>query len=175
MYLTRHAILIILFIASLKLTTYASTEVSIYQRIDKNGDISYSDKVSPTAKKINVIPQNTVKVIPVKKRATKSKSRETSPLTTITITSPSDQQTIRDNQGNLSITAEVSQRIPTSYRYQLIIDKNIHTTQPLTANFSVRNIDRGAHEIKIALVDDKGKIIALSGSYTIYMHRASIN
>ena len=41
--------------------------------------------------------------------------------------------------------------------------------------FVLRNIDRGEHQIKMSLLDDKGKIIATSSPVTFYMHRISVN
>ena len=41
--------------------------------------------------------------------------------------------------------------------------------------FALRNIDRGEHQIKLELLNEKGKVIASSEAVTFYMHRARIN
>lgn len=174
MHLIINAFIIILIGPLLVVTMCESKEVTIYKSVNKDGTITYSDQAHQNSEKINITPQNSITIKQPSKRKP-AISQENKQPPTLKITSLIDHQTIRDNQGNITVNAQISQRIPTSYRYQLIIDEKIHATQALTPNFSVKNIDRGAHKIKMALVDDKGKVIALSGSYNIYMHRASIN
>lgn len=152
----------------------ASAEVTVYKSIDKNGQVIYTDKANAEAQRINVTPQNTIKVSTSKNIIKQPPPSVSNPIT-ITIKSFEDHETIRDNQGNISINAETSSSIPFDHSFQLFIDGNLHSPQQTTPNFSIANLERGMHKIKIVLVDDTGKVIALSPIYTIYMHRASIN
>ena len=58
---------------------------------------------------------------------------------------------------------------------QLVLDGKPHQKPQKHSMFSLRDIDRGEHQIKMLLLDDKGKVIASSTSVTFYMHRASTN
>jgi hypothetical protein len=54
---------------------------------------------------------------------------------------------------------------------QLYIDGKAHLKAQKHAMYSLRNIDRGEHKIKMDLINKEGKVIASSETVTFYMHR----
>lgn len=152
----------------------ASTK--IYKLVKPDGTVLYTDKPVPGAVLVEVgSPQNVTpaltstsprQLIPVK-RQTKSV-----PPPTITIISPTQEQTLRSNIGEVNITGEVSKEVPGTY--QLIRNGEVvaEGNQP---QFTLSNIPRGAHTIQISLSDNKGKQLALSQKVTFFLHKASVN
>jgi hypothetical protein len=58
---------------------------------------------------------------------------------------------------------------------QLLLDGKPHNKPQTHSMFSLKDINRGEHRIKMLLLDEEGKIIASSTSVTFYMHRTSTN
>ena len=56
-----------------------------------------------------------------------------------------------------------------------MVDEKPYLTPQTHTMFVLHNIDRGEHQIKMKLLNEKGKVIALSKVITFYMHRSSVN
>ena len=165
------AILFILITAS---AVQAST-TKIYVWRNDDGGLVFSDSPKPGAEEVKLNPKQTI--IP-------SISLETSLLTTkpqvipddyqVVITQPKNKATIRDNTGSLIIYGTVKPIFKLGFSVQLYLDGQPYQTPKKQSIFSLRNIDRGEHQIKIKLLNNEGKIIASSEPTTFYMHRTSI-
>jgi hypothetical protein len=93
----------------------------------------------------------------------------------ISISQPQNHDTIRDNTGSVYITGRVMPVFKQGQKVRLLLDNAPYEQPSERAIFSLRNIDRGEHQIKLELLDDKGKVIASSEQVTFYMHRARVN
>jgi hypothetical protein len=86
------------------------------------------------------------------------------------IRSPTAEQTLRENSGAVSISADVLPK--KSGKFQLIFDNQVVNTQS-NGQFQLENVNRGAHTIQVNFLDNSGKILALSKSQTFYLQKAS--
>ncbi|HCM46659.1 MAG TPA: DUF4124 domain-containing protein [Colwellia sp.] len=93
----------------------------------------------------------------------------------IVINTPKNNATIRDNTGSIYISGGIKPRFKTGLEVQLLLDGKPHNKPQTHSMFSLRDINRGEHTIKMLLLDEEGKVIASSTSVTFYMHRASTN
>ena len=93
----------------------------------------------------------------------------------IVINTPKNNTTIRDNTGSIYISGGIKPRFKTGLEVQLLLDGKPHNKPQTHSMFSLRDINRGEHRIKMLLLDEEGKVIASSTSVTFYMHRASTN
>ncbi|MFQ3209080.1 MAG: hypothetical protein ACI9U5_000931 [Colwellia sp.] len=93
----------------------------------------------------------------------------------IVINTPKNNATIRDNTGSIYISGGIKPRFKTGLEVQLLLDGKPHNKPQTHSIFSLRDINRGEHKIKMLLLDEKGKVIASSTLVTFYMHRASTN
>ncbi|WP_220719413.1 DUF4124 domain-containing protein [Agarivorans litoreus] len=145
----------------------------IYQWVDENGVTHFSDRpqVGATELKVDVAPPATDGPIVTPRTPIKKKQK---PIQyQVNITSPSHEQTIRDNEGKISISASSTPLPLNSMGYKLVLDGVPQGQITKMGSFQLTNIDRGAHTIQVQLVDDSGKEIASSKPITVFLHRAN--
>jgi len=95
-----------------------------------------------------------------------------SPYTDLSITSPIDNSTLRNNAGNLQITFRVKPALQKSHRINLLIDGAIWQTSRSAGPIQLSNVDRGTHSIVVQITDeDSGKILISSDSIQMTMLR----
>lgn len=93
----------------------------------------------------------------------------------VVINTPKNNATIRDNTGSIYIAGGIKPRFKSGLQVQLILDDIPYQKPQTHSMFSLKNVHRGEHKIKMLLLDEKGKVIASSPSVTFYMHRSSKN
>lgn len=165
----------------LLITSYTSI-AAIYQWTDEQGITHFSDDESKpaSAKEIDV------KLTPPSINSlTQSRSPEAStalptvqdtPLApiNISITSPVDQQTLRSNNGEITVLAALSSTLQYGSNIRLLIDGIVHSEQ-VEDKFTVLNVPLGTHKLQLQVVNNSGKIIASSELITVYLHRFKAN
>ena len=162
-----------LLIATFLVTEIFATEIYVWQ--DENGVTVYSDKQRPGAKKISLSES---KLTIMKKADTsvfaKSNSQTKKMQYKVQITSPSDQQTIRDNNGTLNIFATVTPSFTPNFKVQLLLNGKVVTPAQHSTVFLLNGVDRGEHTLQVKLLDKDNKGIASSNQVTVFMHRTSV-
>jgi len=157
-------------------TSINASDTKIYLWRNEAGQLVYSDTPSPGAEEVKVNPghiiesSNTIDIqlLDIKKEIVPEDYQ-------IIINHPKNHDTIRDNTGSVLISGMIQPRFRLGLKVQLIIDGKAYQSPQNHTQFSLRNIDRGEHKIKMQVFNEEGKVIALSDSITFYMHRASIN
>lgn len=99
---------------------------------------------------------------------------ETVAYTSLVITQPAAEETIHDNTGTLAVELALSPalQIEQGHRIKLLLDG---TAMPVTGTTSLTltQIDRGAHTLQAAVVDQSGAVLIVSEPVSFYMWRAS--
>ncbi len=168
-------LLLTLLALSIATPVYSST-AKIYVWRNDQKVLVYSDTPRPSAeevktKKGNVINSSTsieTQVLAIKTPKIEDKYQ-------VVINYPKNNSTIRDNTGSVYISGSVKPIFKPGLKIQLILDDKPHLKLQTHTMFSLPNIDRGEHQIKIKLLNEKGKVVASSKTITFYMHRASVN
>ncbi len=148
----------------------------IYVWRDEKGILVFSDSPKPGAEEVKAEPDNVFKSsTSIDMKVLDITPKEITEQYEIAITIPKNNATIRDNTGSIYISGSIQPRFKPGWNVQLVLDDKPHGKPQNRSIFSLKNIDRGEHKLKMLLLNDKGKIIASSPSVTFYMHRASIN
>ncbi|MEJ2766457.1 DUF4124 domain-containing protein [Photobacterium sp. MCCC 1A19761] len=95
------------------------------------------------------------------------------PPLALTLNSPADQQTLRDNRGIIAITLSANRPLAPGEQVQVLLDGAPYTAPQATLNWQLHNIDRGSHRLRAQVLKD-GKVIASSQDITVFLHRASV-
>ncbi|MEC8747339.1 MAG: DUF4124 domain-containing protein [Pseudomonadota bacterium] len=150
----------------------ATSPMTIYKVVGKDGSVTYTDKPQQNAEPLafDVKTQNVVtaaKVTP----PPPAKPAAPKPNYRVVIKSPAPEATIRNNLGEFTISA-AQLGAPKAPIYRLIFDD-----APLASNssgvFKLTGIHRGAHTYKVELTNNTGKTLASSPLQTLYLHQAS--
>ncbi|MBC3767894.1 DUF4124 domain-containing protein [Neptunicella marina] len=151
----------------------AVSHATLYKVINKDGSVTYTDIPVEGAVPVDLSNTNSA-VMPAmntpKMKAPSLTPSKIKPAYLVNITRPTQQQTLRDNNGDLTVVAQVT---PSRAAIaQLFLDGEL-IKQQSELTFELTNIDRGEHHVQIKLVNNSGKVIALSETITFYLHRAS--
>lgn len=152
-----------------------ASSAKIYVWRNEKGVLVFSDTPSPGAEEVKTKPGNIVKsssslnteVLDINKK-------EISNDYQVVITHPKNNATIRDNTGSVYVSGGIKPIFKRGLQIQLILDGKPVQKPQTHSMFSLRDIDRGEHQIKMQLLNEKGKVIALSKAVTFYMHRAIV-
>ncbi len=91
--------------------------------------------------------------------------------TVVRLVSPSQEATIRSNEGNISIKVDTDLPLGKDQALRLVMDGEKQSTQ--SANrWQLNNVDRGSHQLNVQLLQN-GKVIAATQSVTVFLHRAT--
>lgn len=163
--------LIFIVLLSLPVDAY---QAKVYVWRDENGVLVFSDSPRPGAEEVKVEEKNDVlpsvdtSILDIKPQVIEDKYE-------VVITQPESNATIRDNSGSVFVSGGIKPIFKRGFKVQLRLDGKIYEKPQTHSMFALRNIDRGEHQIKLELLDEKGKVIASSDTVTFYMHRARIN
>ena len=155
--------------------TCCSLATTLYKVVNKDGTVVYTDRPVTGAEAIDFKGLNSA-VMPSmaspqnQQKPSRKKSETRLPDYQLTMLSPSDGQTIRDNSGNVNVSAQLTPA--GSGEFLLYIDGQLKDTQSLP-RFSITNLDRGEHTLEVRFKHNSGKILASTPQQTIFLHRAS--
>lgn len=157
-------------------TPVYSSSAKIYVWRNELGVLVYSDTPRPGAEEVKTEKGNIVKSPSnIETQILDIQTKKIVEEYQVEINHPKDNSTIRDNTGSVYISGSIKPIFKRGLKIQLMVDDKPHLKPQSHTMFSLRNIDRGEHQIKMKLLNEKGKVIALSKAITFYMHRTSIN
>lgn len=168
------AFIFILLITSLLTPVYA-TSAKVYVWRDESGVLVFSDSPKPGAEEIEVQSSTQILSPSINTSVLDIKPQKVEDKFEVEIVRPTNNSTIRDNTGSVHISGRIKPLFKQGFSIQLYLDDTPHKKPQTHSMFALRNIERGEHQIKLALLNEKGKIIASSEAVTFYMHRASVN
>lgn len=153
----------------LSASLYAAT---LYKVVAEDGSVTYTDKPLPGATPVKLarpnIAQMSVQTNPAAANNTSSVVQY--PDYQLTMNTPADGETIRNNLGQINVSASLSPQ--GAGTFQLFMDGALVETSGLP-NFQLQNVDRGEHRLQIKFLHNSGKILALTKEHVVYLHKAS--
>ncbi|MEW6989045.1 DUF4124 domain-containing protein [Colwelliaceae bacterium 6441] len=151
----------------------SATSTKIYVWRNADGVLVYSDSPKPGAEEVAVKNPNAISssidtsILDINPKAIVEKYQ-------VEITQPANNATIRDNTGSIYVSGRIKPIFKQGLKIQLFLDNQPYDPPQSHSMFVLRNIERGEHQVKMDLIDHKGKVIASSKPITFYMHRASV-
>lgn len=165
-----------LLIALIIITSFCASivlaqETNIYKTAHKDGTVTYSDQPSPGAVEVSLnVNTNTMLSISVPKVTAQAQVKQKTRNYHINIISPQQDATIRNNMGQIRIAAAVEPKL--GGFYQLSINEQV--VDSASGVFVLDNMNRGRYQYQIKFIGNSGKVIALSDSRSLHLHRASV-
>ena len=159
-------------------TLSVNTNAQIYRSIDKDGNAVFSDVPTDGAEEIELAEPTTVESLSVaplptttnSSRNEREKSFEYGPLVIIT---PKDDEAIRENTGNITVTATIQPDLRSGDTVVLYLDGKEYEDN-VTPTFTLSQLDRGTHTVRVSIKDENGKIIKSSKTVTFHLLRHSV-
>lgn len=171
--------LILLLILCLPLAAAQAAEV--WRWSDSQGNVEYSDMPRPGAVRIELPEPRTLP--PRAPAASEDAPDETADVATgnavayreLAITDPVDDDTLRDNGGNLIVSVALKPPLQTAFghRLQLLLDGAVYRTGTVN-NFALTELDRGTHTVQAVVLGIDDEPLMTSDPVTFHLHRTSI-
>jgi len=139
------------------------------------GVLVFSDSPKPGAEEVEITNQSQIVSPSINTSILDITPKKIVDNFEVEIIRPTHNSTIRDNTGSVHVSGRVKPLFKQGLSIQLHLDGAPHKTPQTHSMFALRNIERGEHQIKLVLLNNKGKVIASSQPVTFYMHRASVN
>lgn len=144
---------------------------SVYKSVDENGRVTYSD--APTGTKINPVDLPQINTTPPVKAKTYNSPapKQQAAQYRVSITSPSNGAQILAGQRNLTVAANVQPALGNGYSAQLYMNNSPYGGAQTSTSFVITEIMRGEQQISVAILSPTGKVVARSGSISVYVLR----
>jgi hypothetical protein len=156
----------------------AFCKANVYKQVNSAGQIEYSDQPSEESTEM-VLPNiqvNSKADLPLQSASQQTSSEvpnnQKQEQVAIKITSPTDQQTFVSPVTEIPVTFEVQPALKPNQKIKLLLDNQPYgTPQGDTGNFVLKNVERGAHELKALVLEDSDQILATSAPIIFYQQR----
>ena len=153
-----------------------TVKAEVYKQVNPDGSVTFTDvPKSQDEAPVQIQPMSTFKATPAPAISSTPKSKSVSTkYTSVSITSPTNEATIRDNAGNLDVTASVAPGLQSGHK-MVLLDNGTPQGESASGSFKLNNIDRGAHTLTVQIQDGAGKTLISSNPVTVYLRRHSVS
>jgi hypothetical protein len=154
-------------------------QAKIYQKIDKDGNASFSDIYMEGATEINLPEPQVISGPPTAPAAEKQSDDVMDGLEevvpSISIDSPKhDEVFVNSENGEVPIDLGLTQKLQPGQLVQMLLNgKPIGDPQAAT-KFKLQDLYRGTHTLLANIIDAENKVVASSQQVTIHMQRPMI-
>jgi hypothetical protein len=148
----------------------------VYTYIDAEGNRVFTDKPQQAnAEPIQLTPTNEIRNEPrVQAPAVAAPIAPALGYQMLRILVPHPDATIRDNAGNLIVTATSEPALHSGHSFRLLLDGQAVGTTGRSPVFPLENIDRGTHQLAVEIVDSQGRTVERTPSQPLHMQRISL-
>ncbi len=149
----------------------------VYRWVDSAGKISYSDKPQPGAEEIEIDVAPSISDTKAISDAEPPEEDEKSEKINykIKILTPENDESLRDNAGNVSIMLKVTPKLDPEKgdMFLVYLDGVASLDKQSGLFFTMQNIDRGTHNLRVELVSPDEQVLA-STSSVFHLKRYSV-
>ena len=173
-------VLLILILASLFVLP---VEAKIYRWTDSSGQVHFTDQPHKGAVPVDLPPVQTYsppepaqkKVVNTPPSNAVNDDETSSPgYKVVRIVQPTQEATIRNNQGLVPVLVEFDPQLKANDKVQLIFDGKPLGSPQNSPTFTLTDVYRGSHTVSVQVFSSDGQMINESEPVTFFMHRARV-
>lgn len=164
----------------LVLTLPILTGAGLYKHVDKDGNITYTDKPADNKEEEFQPPAisnvETVKPAPrpAVSRATGSSAATAGTYSSFTVTAPAPDSTVRDAAGNVNIAFALEPDLQAGHKLAIFLDNKLLVTVQAPSH-SLSNLDRGTHTVRGEIRDARDQTLMRSNEISFHLKRTAKN
>lgn len=151
-------------------------QAEFYKWIDADGNIHYTDQWREGAAAVD-LPEPTVyspRPIPSQEQTADASFEEQLAIyDLIEVSSPKPEETIRSNEGKVSVSLRLEPTLRQGDVIKLILDGNELEGEFRSTGATLTNVSRGTHSLAARVVDAEGKQLISAEPVSFYLRRAS--
>ena len=152
-------------------------QADVYKSVTADGEVIYSDQPSPGATLMNAPALSTYAPPPLPTfTPAPAKAEKKEIYETFVIDSPVDEATVRDSQGNVEFLVTLKPPLLAKYGHRLeyYVDGNAHGRRTVDTRKVFTGLERGEHQLSVAVVDEDGEKVISAEPVMVYLRRNSI-
>ena len=148
-----------------------AAQAEVYRWVDKDGVVHYTDRApSKDAKPAALPPIQTISSGSVNtSTAPEAAAAVAVPAYGVSITSPQPEETFRNADRPVAVSAAASKPLPPDGGYIYYLDGNAQNSVGMAGSFTLTGVERGSHLIAVAAVDGSGQELGRSAPVIIHM------
>jgi hypothetical protein len=171
----------------LVLVVASTAQAQVYRSVGPDGSVIFSDRPVPGAKSVDVkpLPPPSAGQMPtgsgeVAEPGGGSGSADQPPAvqapayTLFAITNPKDDEGVRANDGNVTVSLALQPALARGHRIQLTVDGRPLPQSGTSLSVTLVNMDRGTHAVSASVVDAGGQPVATTSSVTFHVLRVAV-
>ncbi|MGI2195885.1 DUF4124 domain-containing protein [Shewanella baltica] len=150
-------------------------QATVYKWVDKDGKVHYSDEPQPNAQVVELKEKTLNQIaLPLPKTDSNNANQAIESIQyKVNITSPAEEETVRDNNGDFDVVATITPELKSQYLMVLKLDGTPVVQPQIGGTFKLKNIDRGEHTLVVDALTQNGKVFASSSPRKIFLHQAA--
>lgn len=152
----------------------AAAIADVYKWTDENGVVHYSDQPHPGAERIQISGTNTFSA-PTPRRSNNADAEESTEFAgyeSLTISSPSAEETLWNIEGVLNVSLSVTPALQPGHQVRVYFDGNPREVVGLS--FQIEEVYRGVHNIQAEILDATGQLMIRTQPNRFYVQQNSI-
>ncbi len=151
-----------------------SLQAELYKGVDADGNVTFSDKETPNAKKIPMPTPNVIQM-PKYKPVEKTAEDEVGNYKSFTIKQPKNNATVRASDGNVPVSLSLTPELDTAsgHKISILVDGKTVIKGVTTLTAQLPNINRGKHTISAVVKNKSNKTLISSNKVTLHLKRQS--
>ncbi|NQD91344.1 DUF4124 domain-containing protein [Pseudomonas sp. CrR25] len=151
-------------------------QAEVYTYIDAEGNRVFTDRPTPgNAERLTLAPTNAMGApAPAVAPPTVPVQASAPAYQLLRILVPQPDASIRDNAGNLIVTASSEPALLQGHSFRLLLDGQAQGEPSRSPVFPLENIDRGTHQLAVEIVDPQGRLVERTPSQPFHMLRTSL-
>ena len=157
-------------------------QAAVYRWVDPTGQVHFSDQPTPGSERIELRessvyspaqppPAQTTGEGPADAAGEPPKPVK---YTRIDVVSPEEDEALRSNEGEVSISLELRPGLAPEHKIRLFLDGTPAGEDLPTTQITLQNVDRGTHSLEAAVVDAGGAELLRSDAVTFHLLRAAV-
>lgn len=160
-----------------------SANTEVYQYIDEQGNVVFTDKPVEGGHKREVKDPAVIKFkerpVPavLKESETGRKQEKESPqqYTRLAIVKPEQDSSFQENTGTVAVSLAIQPELQLKFGHyvQVSLDGNWLPTKYASNSLTINNVNRGSHAIKVAVMDPSGMRLITSNTITFHLRQFS--
>lgn len=149
----------------------------LYKCKGDKGETVFSDQPCPGAEVLPMKETPTYEALPAPTMPAPVSSTKKQALSfKVHITSPQAEEVIRDNEGNVTVSATVQPGLDGIHQARLLLDGTPTGPAGGATSWQLTDVPRGEHSLVVEVIETKsGKVLTRSDSRTFALFRASAN
>jgi len=165
--------LYVLLVSSVLFVLLVNAEM--YKHTDADGVTTYSDVQETGAKEIQTPQGNTITLPKYMSKQTPTPKKKQDAYNQFSITSPNNDETIRESSGNILVKLLLSPSLKTKdgHSITLYVDNQVFLSNITMLSVNLSSIDRGSHTIHATVNDSSDQTFIQSNVITIHLKRFS--